>query len=73
MKRDKGTADSSEMFDSLVRNALAFLERSVDELKDAPNYAVIDFCTAIELFLKARLLLEHWALVYGGVMFGGTM
>lgn len=52
------------MFDRLVRNAVAFLERSVDELKDTPNYAVIDFCTAIELFLKARLLVEHWALVF---------
>lgn len=64
MKRDKRSADSSEMFERLVRNALDFLERSVDELKDSPKYAVIDFCTAIELFLKARLLLEHWALVY---------
>lgn len=50
------------MLDSLVRNALDFLRRSVDELKDNPKY--IDFCTAIELFLKARLLLEHWALIY---------
>ncbi len=64
MKRDKKNVDSSRIFDRLVRNALAFLERSAVELKDAPNYAVIDFCTAIELFLKARLLLEHWALVY---------
>lgn len=24
----------------------------------------IDFCTAIELFLKARLLQEHWVLIY---------
>ena len=64
MKPDKKNADSDKMFDSLARNAIAFLERSVDELKDTPNYAVIDFCTAIELFLKARLLLEHWALIF---------
>jgi len=57
MKPDKVNS-SNKMFDSLVRNALDFLERSVDELKDSPKYAVI------ELFLKARLLLEHWALVY---------
>ena len=63
MKPDKVTS-SNKMSESLVRNAVDFLERSVDELKDSPKYAVIDFCTAIELFLKARLLLEHWALVY---------
>lgn len=30
------------------------------ELENQPKYAVIDFCTALELFLKARLLKEHW-------------
>ena len=63
MNPDKMTS-SSKMFDSLVRNAMEFLERSVAELKDNPKYAVIDFCTAIELFLKARLLQEHWVLIY---------
>lgn len=62
MKPDK-TTDSSQMFDSLVGNALGFLQRSVEELKRAPNHSAIDFCTAIELFLKARLLSEHWTLV----------
>ena len=52
------------MFDRLVRNDVAFLEHSFDELKDTLNYALIDSCTAIELFLKSRLLLEHWALVF---------
>lgn len=31
---------SSQMFDSLVLNAMEFLKRSVDELKDNPKYAV---------------------------------
>lgn len=52
------------MFDSLVRNALDFLQRSVNELQESPKYSMIDFCTAIELFLKARLLIEHWVLIY---------
>jgi len=52
------------MFDRLVRNALGFLQRSAKELEEAPNHSAIDFCTAIELFLKARLLAEHWTLIY---------
>jgi hypothetical protein len=64
MKRDKRRTDSSKMFDCLVRNALDFLQRSAEELETAPNHSSIDFCTAIELFLKARLLSEHWTLVY---------
>jgi len=63
MKPDK-TTDPSQMFDTLVRNALDFLERSAEELEGAPNHSAIDFCTAIELFLKARLLAEHWTLIY---------
>src|SRR5437870_13436756 len=63
MKPDRTTA-SNQMFDSLVRNALDFLQRSAQELERAPNHSAIHFCTAIELFLKARLLSEHWTLVY---------
>jgi hypothetical protein len=63
MDHDKKRSDSNKMFDSLVRNALDFLQRSVKELQESPKYSVIDFCTAIELFLKARLLVEHWVLV----------
>src|SRR5256885_2670252 len=64
MDSDNKRSDSSKMFDSLVRNALDFLLRSVGELQETPKYSVIDFCAAIELFLKARLLVEHWALIY---------
>lgn len=63
MKPNK-TNDSRQMFDRLVFNALDFLERSAKEIEEAPNYSVIHFCTAIELFLKARLLSEHWTLIY---------
>lgn len=64
MKREQETTPSDEMFDSLVLNALDFLRRSAEELEEAPNHSAIDFCTAIELFLKARLLAEHWTLIY---------
>lgn len=52
-----------EMFDSLVANALDFLTRAISELTDQPKYSVIHFHAALELFLKARLMHEHWSLV----------
>jgi hypothetical protein len=51
------------MFDSLVHNAVDFLKRSVSELEGSPKYSVINFYAAIELFLKARLMVEHWSLI----------
>ena len=55
---------SQDIFDSLVRNAIDFVQHSVAELEESPKYSVINFYAAIELFLKARLMLEHWSLVY---------
>ncbi len=57
------TRTSDQMFDSVVANAIDFLTHSVDELETKPKYSVINFCAAIELFLKAKLMLEHWSLV----------
>lgn len=48
---------------ALAESALDFLDRAVREIKDHPKYAVINFATAVELFMKARLMHEHWALV----------
>jgi hypothetical protein len=53
----------SERFDDVVRNAFDFLVRSIDELERYPKYSVIHFYSAIELFVKARLLKEHWTLI----------
>jgi hypothetical protein len=64
MKGDKKKIKSQEMFDSLVCNAIDFLEYSISELEEQPKYSVINFCSAVELFLKARLMLEHWNLIY---------
>lgn len=63
MARRRRPSRSNELFDLVVRNALDFLKQSASELEKRPKYAVINFCSALELFLKARLLLEHWALV----------
>lgn len=54
---------ANEMFERITDNAVDFLARSLIELEEAPKYSVINFCSAIELFLKARLMLEHWALI----------
>lgn len=47
----------------LVENAMDFVTRSIDEFDNDPKYSVIHFYSAVELFLKARLLAEHWSLV----------
>ena len=64
MRKDKKRVKSQEIFDSLVRNAIDFLEHSVSELEENPKYSIINFCTAVELFLKSRLMLEHWSLIF---------
>ncbi|EJL6401061.1 hypothetical protein NMR73_004130 [Vibrio navarrensis] len=52
-----------KMFDRLVENAFDFLERSVEDIELRPKYSIIHFHAALELFLKARLMHEHWTLV----------
>lgn len=53
----------AELFDSLVRNAIDFVDASLDILDTRPKNGIVNFYTAIELFLKARLMAEHWTLV----------
>jgi hypothetical protein len=50
-------------FEALVENALNFLNHAIDEFENEPKYSIIHFYAAVELFLKARLLAEHWMLV----------
>jgi hypothetical protein len=52
-----------ELFARLIENALDFLNRAIEEFKTHPKYSIIHFYAAAELFLKARLLHEHWSLV----------
>ncbi|OWQ45784.1 hypothetical protein CDL60_18160 [Roseateles noduli] len=54
-----------EMFDAVVRNAIDFVDASLDNLDKRPKNGIVDFYTAIELFLKARLMAEHWTLIIG--------
>lgn len=55
--------DIDIVFDSIVKNALEFLLYSADEFEIQPKRSLIDFITALELFIKARLLKEHWTLL----------
>lgn len=48
---------------AVVSNALDFLNTATSELEARPKQSVIAFYTAVELFLKARLMHEHWSLV----------
>lgn len=51
-------------FELLVENAIDFMNKSLEDLKnDSMKYSVINFYTSVELFLKARLLKEHWSLI----------
>ena len=52
-----------DIFDSLARNAFDFLGRAIDDFDKAPKYSVIHFCAAVEMLLKARLMMEHWSLI----------
>ena len=55
--------NQEEMFNQLVDNAFDFLFRAVSEVEDHPKYSVMHFYAAVELFIKARLMKEHWSLV----------
>jgi len=58
--REKRTG---ELWTSLVESAFDFFERAVDEHDSAPKYAILHLATSVELFLKARLMAEHWTLI----------
>lgn len=54
---------SDKHLNYMLESAFDFLERSIDQLEAEPKYSIINFCTAIELILKARLVSEHWSLI----------
>jgi hypothetical protein len=55
--------NKEEMLHALVENGFDFLEKAIDDIEKNPKYSVINFHAAVELFLKARLMSEHWSLV----------
>ncbi len=61
--RRNGETTSDELFRSLVDNALEFLRTAAIQIKQSPKQSLLNFAAGLELFLKARLLREHWALI----------
>ncbi|MCS6305988.1 MAG: hypothetical protein H8K07_20335 [Nitrospira sp.] len=61
--RGKHSLEHKSLFDSLVSNAINFLTFSIRDFKTRPKYSIIHFCSGLEIFLKARLLQEHWSLI----------
>lgn len=50
-------------FYNLARNGIEFLEKAMSQLESDPKQSVINFYTAVEIFLKAPLVQDHWTLV----------
>jgi len=61
VKKEKSFSEVE--FERVVDNAFDFLEKSLKQIKTEPKFSVINYYSAIELFFKARLLLEHWSLI----------
>lgn len=52
-----------DLFDALTKSGFEFLRKSIEEFKTSTKFSTINFATAIELFLKAKLMREHWSLL----------
>jgi hypothetical protein len=52
-----------KLWTSLVESAFDFFERAVQEHSNSPKYAILHLAASVELFLKARLMAEHWTLI----------
>lgn len=55
--------DQEELFSSLVESAFEFLNKALDEFEESPKFSTVNFAVAVELFLKSRLMREHWSLL----------
>lgn len=64
-KEDTESAVLSEedLFAALTSSAFEFLDHAIDEFAESAKFSTVHFAIAIELFLKARLMREHWALL----------
>lgn len=63
MNRTPKKKETPSDFENLVRNGIEFLEKAITQLDSDPKHSVINFYTAVEIFLKAPLVHEHWSLV----------
>lgn len=63
MPKSSKAKESTTDFQNLVRNGIDFLNKAMSQLDSDPKHSVINFYTAVEIFLKAPLVHEHWTLV----------
>lgn len=56
--------EQEEVLNLLTTNAFDFLETGIREFDDKPKYSIIHFSTAIEMFIKARLMHHDWKLIF---------
>lgn len=63
-KRKKKGFRPRDAFDKIARNALEFLSSAISDVHKKPRRSVVDFYAAYELILKARLVKEHWSLIF---------
>lgn len=63
MTMSKIKFSEEKIFSSLVTSAFDFLNKAIDEFDTSAKFSTVHFAIAIELFLKARLLREHWSLL----------
>jgi hypothetical protein len=63
MSKISAKKDAASDFENLVRNGIDFLTKAISQLESEPKHSVVNFYTAVEIFLKAPLVHEHWALV----------
>lgn len=53
-----------EIIRGLVENAIDFFSTAIDEHENKAKYAILHLAVSIELFLKSRLMFEHWSLIF---------
>ena len=58
------TPGQGDIQSAILANAFAFLQRAIDDFKTDLRFSVVNFASATELFLKARLVEEHWSLLF---------
>lgn len=54
----------NEHFKLLVHHAIDFLEKSVNYFENDLKVSIICLCSAVELFLKARIIKIDWKLIF---------
>lgn len=62
-KGPSSVLSEAELFSSLVKSAFEFLSKAISEFEQSAKFSTVHFAIAIELFLKARLMSEHWSLL----------